>query len=358
MVKAGFLARRPGQGHPRHRGRADPGHPALPRPRRHRQDAAPADRSPSWSSSPSCSASPSRTPTCNAVAHGGGWQTFMAGLAFTIALSGLGLDRVRQRLHPLLPAERLEEGHRRLGLPRHGRARDPHHDAGRGGRDLRRSDIGTGSGGLLPFAHQSAIPAWFVVVFLLFAVVQLFGINSLDMYSSGVTLQAIGVPGEALPGRARRLRHRLRRHHVRHLQLLVHHVPRGLRRRGDRLDRAVVSPSSWSTGSLRRYRYVPSELQKTGPTSLYWNSGGVFWPAIIAQVVGMFAAISALSADVPPPALAERGHLPQPVRRRLQHLPGHGRRRRWSTTCWPTRKVRKEADAQEELLDEEGLLPA
>ena len=46
----------------------------------------------------------------------------------------------------------------------------------------------------MPFAHQGFIPAWFVVVFLLFAVVQLFAINSLDMYSSGVTLQAIGVP--------------------------------------------------------------------------------------------------------------------------------------------------------------------
>ena len=54
--------------------------------------------------------------------------------------------------------------------------------------------IGTGAGGFLPFAHQSVIPAWFVVVFLIFAVVQLFAINSLDMYSSGVTLQALGLP--------------------------------------------------------------------------------------------------------------------------------------------------------------------
>ena len=40
--QGGVPARRPGQGRPRHRGRAHPGHPALPRPRRHRQDAAPA----------------------------------------------------------------------------------------------------------------------------------------------------------------------------------------------------------------------------------------------------------------------------------------------------------------------------
>ena len=45
---------------------------------------------------------------------------------------------------------------------------------------------------------------------------------------------------------------------------------------------------------MRSYRYVPSELQNTGRTSLYWSKGGISWPAIIAQVVGMFAAISAL----------------------------------------------------------------
>src|SRR6202021_3931843 len=45
--------------------------------------------------------------------------------------------------------------------------------------------------------------------------------------------------------------------------------------------------------ALRRFRYVPSELQNTGPTSLYWNSGGVFWPALVEQVMGIFAAIPA-----------------------------------------------------------------
>ena len=48
------------------------------------------------------------------------------------------------------------------------------------------------------FAHTSVIPSWFVVVFLVFAIIQLFGINSLDLYSSGVTLQAIGVPVSAI----------------------------------------------------------------------------------------------------------------------------------------------------------------
>jgi purine-cytosine permease-like protein len=40
----------------------------------------------------------------------------------------------------------------------------------------------------------AVFPAWFVVPFLLFAIVQLFAINTIDLYSSGVTLQALGLP--------------------------------------------------------------------------------------------------------------------------------------------------------------------
>ena len=40
---------------------------------------------------------------------------------------------------------------------------------------------------------QHTIPSWVVVLFLIFAIVQLFGINSLDLYSSGVSLQAMGL---------------------------------------------------------------------------------------------------------------------------------------------------------------------
>ena len=41
--------------------------------------------------------------------------------------------------------------------------------------------------------HQKGLPSWFVVIFLVFAIVQLFGINSLDLYSSGVSVQAMGI---------------------------------------------------------------------------------------------------------------------------------------------------------------------
>ena len=115
----------------------------------------------------------------------------------------------------------------------------------------------------MPFAHQSFIPAWFVVVFLIFAVVQLFAINSLDMYSSGVTLQAIGLPVK------------------RYQAVLIDCViALGVTMYAifsssfttyleDFVDVVIVWIAPWVAiflvdWALRRWRYVPSELQNTG----------------------------------------------------------------------------------------------
>ena len=226
-------------------------------------------------------------------------------------------------------------------------------------------NIGTGAGGFLPFAHQSAIPSWFVVVFLLFAVVQIFGVNSLDMYSSGVTLQAIGRPGQALPGRAHRLRHRPRRHHVGDLQRVLH------RYLSDFVDLVIIWIAPWCAiflvdWALRRFRYVPSELQKTGRDSLYWRNGGIFWPAWVAQIVGMYAAISALYVNPTyyfrVPCWLERGHRPHagrlPLRRGLQRLPGPGGGGARLLRAGPPGSAGAGRDSQEALLKEEGLAPA
>ena len=67
----------------------------------------------------------------------------------------------------------------------------------------------------------------------------------------------------------------------------------------DFVDLVIVWIAPWCAiflvdWALRRFRYVPSELQKTGRDSLYWRNGGIFWPAWVAQIVGMYAAISAL----------------------------------------------------------------
>ena len=86
---------------------------------------------------------------------------------------------------------------RRLGLPRDRGPGDLDHAARMRGRDLhQRAALAGGN----PFAAASSTPhihvfaTGFVVPFLIVAIFQLFAINSLDLYSSGVTLQAIGLP--------------------------------------------------------------------------------------------------------------------------------------------------------------------
>jgi purine-cytosine permease-like protein len=179
------------------------------------------------------------------------------------------------------------------------------------------------------------------------------------MYSSGVTLQAIGLP-------------------VKRYQAVVVDCVIALfitmyaifsssftTYLEDFVDIVIVWIAPWSAifvvdWILRRYRYVPSELQKTGRDSLYWRSGGVFWPALIAQLIGMYAAISALSATFTLPHW-------------LNELTYH-------TTNYPANfgadfsvflgfgvgglvylvlafgSVRKQADEQDVLLKAEGLL--
>jgi NCS1 family nucleobase:cation symporter-1 len=227
-------------------------------------------------------------------AHSADWQTYLEGLAFTIALSGLGWTECGNDYTRYCPTNTSKKGI--VGWVFLGTA-VPEILVMTLGAVVATAifGIGQGTGGFLPFAHQSVIPPWFVVIFMIFAALQLFAINSLDMYSSGVTLQAIGIPVK------------------RYQAVLVDCViALGVTMYAvfnssfstylsDFVDVVIVWIAPWSAifltdWVLRRYRYVPSELQKTGKDSLYWRSGGIFWPALIAQVVGMFAAISALSA--------------------------------------------------------------
>ena len=235
-----------------------------------------------------------RHATVHGVAHGAGWKTYFAGLAFTIALSGLGWTECgndytryckpnassKSIVGWIFVATAVPE----ILIMTLGAAV---------GTFL--ATVGSNSNAFLPFAHQSAIPAWFVTVFLLFSIVQLFAINSLDMYSSGVTLQAMGVPVK------------------RYIAVVIDCVLcLGITMFAifdasfstylkDFVDVVIVWIAPWAAiflvdWALRRYRYVPSELLRTDKAGLYYRHGGVFWPAIIAQLVGMFAAISGLSA--------------------------------------------------------------
>jgi cytosine/uracil/thiamine/allantoin permease len=132
----------------------------------------------------------------------------------------------------------------------------------------------------------------------------------------------------------------------------------------DFVDVVIVWIAPWASiflidWVLRRYRYVPSELQKTGKDGLYWHSGGVYWPAIIAQLVGMFAAIECLSATF---------HLPHWLNLVTNHTQdsfGYGAD--FSILAGIVvggvvylalayRGVKKQADQQDVMLKAEGLL--
>jgi purine-cytosine permease-like protein len=228
----------------------------------------------------------------NAVAHGANWQTYMSGLAFTIILSGLGWAECGNDFSRYLPPDASKKAI--VGWVFLGTAVPEILVMTLGavvGTFL--ASVGTSANAFLPLAHQSAIPAWFVVVFLLFSMVQLFAINSLDLYSSGVTLQALGV--------------KVKRYQA---VLIDSAICLGVTIYAifdssfstylkDFVDVVIIWIAPWVAIYLvdwgfRKWRYVPSELQRVDRGSLYWSKGGVHWPAIVAQLVGMAASMSAL----------------------------------------------------------------
>lgn len=227
-------------------------------------------------------------------AHGADWQTYLEGLAFTIILSGLGWTengndysrycRPDVRKGSLVMWVFIATAIPEILVMTLGAAV---------GTFL--TKVGSASNAFLPFAHQSAIPAWFVVAFLIFSILQIFSINSLDLYSSGVTLQAVGL--------------RVKRYVavlidcviVLGFTLFAIFSTSFATYLKDFVDVVLVWIVPWFAiflvdWILRRYKYVPEHLQRTGRDSLYWRHGGVNWPAVVAQIVGMFAAFSGLAA--------------------------------------------------------------
>jgi NCS1 family nucleobase:cation symporter-1 len=144
-------------------------------------------------------------------------------------------------------------------------------------------------------ALTAGFPGWFVVPYLIVAIFQLFAINTLDLYSSGVTLQSL-VP-------------RLKRLHC----VLIDAVVAGslaavavfstrfFELLSDFILFIIVWLGPWCAiflvDWLLRRRYDPAGL--VNERGRYFRSGGVHWPAIIAQVVGMVAAALWLNAYSP-----------------------------------------------------------
>ena len=143
-------------------------------------------------------------------------------------------------------------------------------------------------------AVPAAFASWFFWPFLILALPQLWAINSIDMYSSGVTLQAIGIPVK------------------RWGCVLIDTVISGgvtalvIFKGNFYTDLAgfllyiVVWLGAWFGIVLvdylmRRGRYdVTSLAAKRG--GIYWRNGGFNWKALVSLAVGMFAAMMWINA--------------------------------------------------------------
>jgi NCS1 family nucleobase:cation symporter-1 len=225
----------------------------------------------------------------HAVPHGASWGMVLVFLALVIAAGGLGFSENGNDYSRYLPP----------------------------GTDSRRVVLAVTLGAAIPSALleilgaavATAVPAaadsptglvagfqtWFVVPFLIFAILQLFAINTLDLYSSGVTLQSL-IP-------------RLRRIQCVGIDTVVC---------GSIAAYAVFSSSffglltgfllyiilwlgpwcaiylvdCWLRGNV--YDHDSLLNQRTGR---YFRRDGVHWPAIIAQLAGGAAAFTWLNAS-------------------------------------------------------------
>jgi purine-cytosine permease-like protein len=155
--------------------------------------------------------------------------------------------------------------------------------------------ITTKTVGITQIGVPQSFPDWFVTPFLIFAIFQLLAINTIDMYSSGVTLQALGVP--------------VRRWGAVIIDTVVCAVVTGIilfhgnfyKYFAGFLLYIVVWLAPWfailiTDWLLRHRRYDPLSL-RSARDGLYWRNGGIHWPAVIAQVVGMVAALMWINAS-------------------------------------------------------------
>ncbi len=160
--------------------------------------------------------------------------------------------------------------------------------------------------GITQIGVPQSFPSWFVTPFLIFAILQLLAINTIDMYSSGVTLQALGLPAK------------------RWIAVVIDTVVCAGVTAAIVFSKAsfysyfagfllyiVVWLAPWfgilmTDYLLRRRQYDALSLTATRG-GLYWRHGGVHWPGIIAQVIGMVAAMMWINASSAPKAIAYTG---------------------------------------------------
>ncbi len=223
------------------------------------------------------------------VHPGANWQTMMGGLAFTIALTGLGWVESGNDFSRYLP--RTASRKSIVGWVFVATAIPQAALMLLGAAVATYVQIDSKN----PFnSFPHAFSGWFLVPFFVVAILQLFAINSMDLYSSGVTLQALGLP--------------IKRWNAVLLDTVIccgitayAVFSAGFSRLLSDFVAAVIAwIAPWMAiflvdWLLRGQRYVPLELQRTDSGGLYWRRGGVHWPALVAQALGTAAAVLAFN---------------------------------------------------------------
>ncbi len=133
-----------------------------------------------------------------------------------------------------------------------------------------------------------ALPGWVAVPYLLFAIVTLLAVNSIDLYSSGLTLQSLGA--------------RLSRWQCvvvdsaicTVLCFLVIFSNSFNKYYSDFLGLLIIWLAPWFAiyavdWAIRRGAYDAASLVEESRRSRYWRNGGFFIPGIAAQLFGMLA---------------------------------------------------------------------
>jgi NCS1 family nucleobase:cation symporter-1 len=153
--------------------------------------------------------------------------------------------------------------------------------------------------GIAQLGIPQSFASWFVEPFLIFAVFQLLAVNTIDLYSSGVTLQALGLPvkrwgaviiDSAVCGLV--------------TGIILFHGNFYADFAGFLLY-IIVWLSAWFgvfiTDYLLRGRKYDTNALAVDRGGLYWRHGGIHWPAVIALAAGIVAALMWINAayDVP-----------------------------------------------------------
>jgi purine-cytosine permease-like protein len=242
-----------------------------------------------------------------AATFGSGWELKTAGLAFVIALSGLGWAECGNDYSRYLPTTTrpkaivgwvfLGTAVSQITVMTLGALAFTFLSGGSWSLDAATMSW-NGTNPFEAFRH-GPLPPSFLVIFLVVALVQLFAINALDLYSSGVSLQAL-IP-------------RLKRSHC----VLIDSVLAGSLTlyatfaasfslyMKEFVGVIIVWIAPWfgvfiTDWLLRGRRYEPSELQRTDPRGRYFASRGFNVNGVVAFLVGVVCSTAAFSKAPPP----------------------------------------------------------